>query len=144
MISRERTRIKFTVRCFPAITNTPQRSNPSMPEAERERDDPIEPPVEPVAAAAAVSPENAPLLATIAELTARLEERDRQLNELLGPEYLALRSCYSGGHTAETLRKWCETGVVASRREGKRIFVNTRSLAAHLVRKGLAKAIKSR
>jgi hypothetical protein len=110
-----------------------------MPEAER--DDPIEPiKLEP----AADSPENAPLLATIDRLTALVAERDRQLNELLGPEWLALRACDTSGFTSEALRKWCETGKVVSRREGKRIFVNTRSLAEHLTRLGLAKAIRSR
>jgi hypothetical protein len=116
-----------------------------MPQAANDPTEPPEP-IEPGVAAAAVSSENAPLLATIAELTALVAERDRQLNELLGPEWLALRSCDTAGYTTEALRKWCETGVVVSRREGDggRIFVNTRSLAAHLTRKGLAKAIKSR
>jgi len=128
-----------------------------MPKAER--DDPIEP--EPAADPrrarekpqeldpAAVSPENARLLQTIADLTARLAERDAQLTELIGaPEWLALRSCDRGGYTTEAVRGWCKKGLVLSRREGtgKRAerIVNTLSLAARLAQKGLSKAIKRR
>jgi hypothetical protein len=84
------------------------------------------------------------LLTTIAELKAAIERQAAQLNELAGPvEWLALGACDRGGHSYETLRKWCETGVVESRRERGRLFVNTRSVAAHLARLGLAKAIRS-
>jgi hypothetical protein len=114
-----------------------------MPEADR--DDPTDPRgPEPVAAAVAVSPENAPLIAIIAELTALVAQKDAQLAELLGPEWLALKACDRGGYTTEALRVWCRDGVVVSRREGSRIFVSTRSLAAHLARLGLTKAIRSR
>jgi hypothetical protein len=106
-------------------------------------DPPIEPAIEP--AAVAVSPEVAALLAAVDRLTASLAEKDAQIDALIGvPEWLALRACDRGGYSYETLRKWCETGVVISRREGGRIYVNTRSLAAHLARLGLAKAIRSR
>ena len=126
-----------------------------MAQAER---DPIEPDAdlaavsaepEPVAAAAAVAPYNAGLLATIAELTALVAERDRQLDALIGaPEWLDLRACDTGGFTCEAVRVWCKKGLVVSRREGtgKRspIVLNTRSLAAILAQKGLSKAIKRR
>jgi hypothetical protein len=118
--------------------------------AQAERDDPIDPPepAEP-AAAAAVSPENAPLLAAIDKLNALLAEKDAQIDALIGcPEWLELRSCDRGGFTCEAVRKWCMKGLVIWRREGtgKRspIVLNTRSLAARLVQKGLSKAIKRR
>jgi hypothetical protein len=121
--------------------------------------DPIEPPKpEPIVAdapsievpsPAVSSPEVAALLATVDRLTASLAERDKQLSELVGPEeYIALRACDRGGFTTEAVRKWCEKGLVVSRREGSgkraRIYVNTRSLAARLARLGLSKAIKRR
>ena len=81
---------------------------------------------------------------TNADLKALVAEQAAQLNALAGPvEWLALRACDRGPYTCETLRMWCETGVVISRRDRGRIFVNTRSLAAHLSRLGLAKAIRS-
>jgi hypothetical protein len=90
------------------------------------------------------APQIAELLATIDQLKATVAEQASQLNELAGPaEWLALRACDRGGYTCETLRKWCETGVILSRRHNGRLFVNTRSLAAHLARLGLAKAIRS-
>lgn len=109
-------------------------------------DDPSDalPVVVPEAAGDVSSTEIAALHETIAELRAANERQAAQLNELAGPvEWLALRACDRGGYTSETLRKWCELGIVESRREGRRIFVNTRSLAAHLKRRGLAKAIRS-
>jgi hypothetical protein len=122
-----------------------------MPEAER--DGPADPP-EPAKLAeppptAAASPENAPLIAAIADLTARLAERDAQINALIGdPEWLELRSCNRGGYTCEAFRKWCMKGLVVWRREGtgKRspIVLNTRSLAERLAQKGLSKAIRRR
>jgi hypothetical protein len=92
-----------------------------------------------------VSAEIAALHQTIAELTAKNAQQAAQLNELAGPvEWLALLACDRNGYTSEALRTWCKTGIVESRRVGKkRLFVNTRSLAAHLKRMGLAKAIKS-
>jgi hypothetical protein len=91
-----------------------------------------------------VSAQIAALRQTVAKLTELNEQQAAQLAELAGPaEFLALRACDRGGYTSEALRKWCEIGKVVSRREGKRVFVNTRSLAAHLKRLGLAKAIKS-
>jgi|ERR1700716_3954998 hypothetical protein len=83
---------------------------------------------------------------TNAELRAVVAEQAAQLNALAGPvEWLALQACDRGGFTSETLRQWCETGEVDAyqRQRGARWFVNTRSLAAHLARLGLAKAIRS-
>jgi hypothetical protein len=95
-------------------------------------------------AAAAEAPEIAALSATIDRLRAIVAEQAGQLAELVGSvEWLALGACDRGGYSYETLRMWCATGIVASRREHGRVFANTRSLAAHLKRLGLAKAIKS-
>jgi hypothetical protein len=103
------------------------------------------PVVTPVDGADVLTTEIAALRETIAALRADNERQAAQLDELAGPvEWLALKACDRGGYTCETLRTWCITGVVASRREkGGRLFVNTRSLAAHLARLGLAKAIRS-
>jgi hypothetical protein len=91
-----------------------------------------------------VSVEIAALRQTIAELTAKNAQQAAQLSELAGPvEWLALLACDRNGYTSEALRVWCKTGIVESRRVGSRLFVNTRSLAAHLKRLGLAKAIRS-
>jgi hypothetical protein len=104
----------------------------------------LSPVIAPEASAEAVSPEIAALQATIAELRATNARQAAQLNELAGPvEWLALGACDRGGYSYETLRTWCATRVVASRREHGRVLANTRSLAAHLKRLGLAKAIKS-
>src|SRR5260370_41001536 len=90
------------------------------------------------------APQIAVLSATIDQLKAIVAAQAGQLAELVGPvEWLAVGACDRGGYTYETLRKWCETGVVESRREGGRVFANTRSLAVHLKRLGLAKAIRS-
>jgi hypothetical protein len=92
----------------------------------------------------AVSAEIAALRQTIAELTAKNQQQATRLSELSGSAaWLALRACDPAGYTTETLRTWCKTGVVESRRVGSRLFVDTRSLAAHLKRLGLAKAIRS-
>jgi hypothetical protein len=94
----------------------------------------------------AVSAEITALRRTVAELTATNERQAAQLEELAGPaEWLALRACDAGRYSSEAVRTWCETGKVVARRDGNgsRWFVNTRSLAAHLKRLGLAKAIKS-
>lgn len=91
------------------------------------------------------APQKSPSLPeTVEQLSAIVAQQAAQLAELAGPvEWLALRACSRGGYSYETLRKWCETNVIISRRQGGRIFVNTRSLAAHLAQLGLAKAIKS-
>jgi hypothetical protein len=94
--------------------------------------------------APAVAAEIAVLLETIAKLTAKNKQQAAQLAELAGPvTWLALLACERGGYTAEALRKWCIAGKVEARQEGTSWFVNTRSLAVHLKRLGLAKAIKS-
>jgi hypothetical protein len=89
--------------------------------------------------------EIAVLRETVARLTALNQQQAAQLAELAGPaEWLALRACDAGGYSSEAVRGWCETGKVMSRRDGSRVFVNTRSLAAHLKKLGLARAIKIR
>ena len=89
-------------------------------------------------------PQLVALSATIDQLRATVAEQAAQLAELAGPvESLALGACDRRGYSYETLRHWCETGVVESRRDGGRIFVNMRSLTARFNRLGLAKAIRA-
>lgn len=108
-----------------------------MPQADRERDDPIEPPEpEPVVE----SPSVQVLVETLKEvmaLNARYEallaERAAPSITWLSPKEAGYRA---GGLSSAWMIKWAERGWVDSRREGRLIFINEASLDARLARLG--------
>jgi hypothetical protein len=101
-----------------------------MPQA---ADNPIEPPVEPVAAAA-VSPENAVLLAAVEALTRDNAALRAKLAERETPpvSWRALGSCDLGRYTYECVRLWCIRGLIIAEKRGGRWFVDEASLNARL------------
>jgi hypothetical protein len=100
-----------------------------MAQAER----PIEP-IEPIEPVAAVSPENAVLLAAVEVLTrdnaalrAKLAERD-----MPPVVWRALGSCDLGRYTYECVRLWCHRRLIIAEKRGGRWFVDEASLKARL------------
>jgi hypothetical protein len=79
--------------------------------------------------------ELAELRATVAALTARLAEFEAPQER-----WLPLKSAaYDCAMVGETLRAWCEAGLVEARREGKRWYVNVTSVKARQRRLGQRK-----
>lgn len=72
--------------------------------------------------------------ATLLARRRQLEAEIRRINAALADNenWVPLKAASRGSFAYETVRKWAEEGVVESRKEGGRVFVNQRSLDAYL------------